>query len=341
MADRVLVTGITGYIASHVAARLLAKGYLVRGTVRSRAKGRRVMDAMANEGLDISDVELVEADLGADAGWRDACADCRYVQHIASPFPLEPPSDREALVPEARAGAQRVLENGFSAGVERIVMTSSMVAVMAQPGRPREKTYGEDDWSDPDWKPLSAYAVSKTRAELSAWAYAEAQGFRDRLVTVNPGLVLGPDPFENGGASLAVVRDLMRGEFPALPKLAYPLIDIRDCASIHVAAMEREAAAGRRLLAAGKTLSFSEIADIIREAYPQAKLPSREAPSFALKLLSLFDDRIKPIVGDLGHMPHADTAYVTSLTGVVPRPARETVIATADALVENGEVEFG
>lgn len=338
MTDLVLVTGITGYIASHVTTRLLEKGFAVRGTVRNKAKGRRVLAEMAQTGADVSNVELFEAELGSDAGWNDAVKDCRYIQHIASPFPLEAPSDREALVPEARAGAQRVLENGFSAGAERIVLTSSMASMMGQPGRGKEKTYGETDWSDPDWRPLSAYPVSKTRAELSAWAYADAQGFHEKLVTVNPGLVLGPDPFDNGGSSLSAVRDMMNGDFPAIPKLALPLIDVRDCAAIHVAAMTSKEAGGRRLIAAGETLSFAQIVDILKEVYPTAKLPKFEAPNIMLRLMSIFDDRIKSILPDLGHMPHADSAYVTNLTNVVPRPAKESVLASARDLVANGVV---
>ena len=338
MTDLVLVTGITGYIASHVTTRLLEKGYAVRGTVRNKAKGRRILAAMAQTGADVSKVEMIEAELGSDAGWTDAVKDCRFIQHIASPFPLEAPSDREALVPEARAGAQRVLENGFSAGAERIVLTSSIAAMKGQPGRSKKQTYGEDDWSDPDWKVLSAYPVSKTRAELSAWAYADAQGFRDRLVTVNPGLVLGPDPYDNGGTSLGTVRDMMNGDFPALPKMSYTVIDVRDCAAIHVAAMLSKEAGGRRLIAAGETLSFAQISEILKEVYPIAKLPKFEAPNVMLRLMSIFDDRIKSILPDLDHRPYADNAYVTNLTNVVPRPAKESVLSSARDLVANGAV---
>ena len=336
--DTVLVTGITGYIASHVSVKLVEKGYKVRGTVRNKAKGRRLKSAFVQHGVPTDNIEFVEADLGADEGWSEIVKGCRFIQHIASPFPLEAPRDREALVPEARAGAQRVLENGFSAGAERIVMTSSLVSVMAQPDRGKSKTYSEDDWSDPDWKPLTAYPVSKTRAELSAWSYVEAQGFKDRLVTVNPGLVLGPDPYANSGASLGAVRDMMNGEFPVLPKLAYPIVDIRDCASIHVSAMTSEAARGRRLFAAGETLWFREIADILRSKYPNAKLPKGEAPNFMIKLVSLFDDRVKSILPDLGHYPTADSAYVCNLTGVIPRPAKESILAAAHDLIFNGDV---
>ncbi len=341
MSDTVLVTGITGYIASHVATKLVERGYKVRGTVRNKAKGRRVLDAMAMSGVDIGGIELVEADLGADAGWREAVEGCRFVQHLASPFPFEAPSDREALVPEARAGAQRVLENALSAGAERVVMTSSVAAIMYQPGRGRERTYAETDWSDPDWKALTAYPVSKTRAELSAWAYVGAQGLRERFATVNPGLVLGPDPYDNGGASLSAVRDMMNGDFPAVPKLAFPVVDVRDCAAIHVAAMTAEDAGGRRLIAAGETLSFAKIGEILAEDYPTAKLPKFEAPNLVLRALSVFDDRIKTILPDLGHTPHVDAAYVTTLTGVVPRPAKESVLASARDLVENGNVRLG
>ena len=342
MADRVLVSGISGFIASHTAARLLEQGYLVRGTVRNLKKGEKIRDALLREtGAEAERIELVEANLSSDAGWGEAVKDCRYIQHIASPLPIDPPRDREALVPEARAGAQRVLENGFSAGAERIVMTSSIAAMMGQAGRGKHMTFGEDDWSDPDWKPLPAYPVSKTRAELSAWAYVEAQGIREKLVTVNPGMVFGPDIFDNGSASLEVVIALLRGDFPRSPKLALPIVDVRDVAAIHVAAMTAKEAGGRRLIAASNTLSFAEISDVLREAYPDAKkIPKGELPNFVLRLVSLFDERVKTLLSDLGTRHEADSAYVTNLTQVIPRPANEAVLAAAESLIKNGAVEI-
>jgi len=335
MTDRVLVTGISGFIASHVAQRLLEKGYIVRGTVRTKAKGQKIKDSLAAKGVDISKLEIVGADLSDDAGWHDAVKDCRFIQHIASPFPLENPDDREALVPEARAGAQRVLEHGLSAGAERIVMTSSMVAMMGQKGRKSKMQIVESDWSDPEWKPLRAYAVSKTRAESSAWAYVKAQNMSERLTTVCPGLVLGPDTYGNGGASLTVIKALLAGEFPLVPKLAYPIIDVRDCASIHVAAMTAPKAAGRRLMAGSNTLWFKDIAAILRNAYPDVKkLPKSELSNFIVKAMALFDDRLKSITPDIGIFHEADTGYVSTMTGVIPRPAKEAILAAAASLAK-------
>ena len=339
MADRVLVTGISGFIGSHVAKSLLNKGYDVRGTVRNKTKGERIQEALTHDIADTSRVELIEADLGHDAGWADAVKDCRYIQHIASPFPLEAPDDREALVAEARAGAQRVLEHGFSAGTERIILTSSMVSMMGQKGRKKRMIITEQDWSDPEWKPLTAYPVSKTRAELSAWAYAEAQGLKNKLVTVCPGLVLGSDTYNNAGASLGLIKAMFDGEFPMVPKIAYPIIDIRDCASIHVKAMTSPNAGGRRLMAASNTLWFSQIADVLIKEYPRAsKLPKRDLPNIIVKVMSLFDSRVKGILPDLGIFHEADSGYVTNITGVMPRPAKEAIIAAARTMAINGDI---
>lgn len=342
MSDRVLVTGISGFIASHTAEKLLSQGYRLRGTVRDKTKGETIRRALLDKtGADGERLELVEANLAFDTGWQDAVKDCRYIQHIASPLPVDPPSEREALVPEARAGAQRVLENGFSAGAERIVMTSSIAAMIGQPGRKKVFRFGENDWSDPEWKPLPAYPVSKTRAELSAWAYVETQGLKEKLTTINPGLVFGPDLYDNGSASLQVISALMNGDFPRAPKVSMPVVDVRDVAAIHVGAMTSKDAAGRRLIAASNTLSFAEIADILRDAYPEAKkIPKGEMPNFVLKIFANFDERVKTILSDLGIRHEADAAYVTNLTQVLPRPAKEAVLAAAESLIKNGKIKL-
>ena len=341
MADRILVTGVSGFISSHVTERLLAKGYAVRGTVRNKAKGQKIVEALAANGSDVSKLELVEPDLSSDAGWEEAVQDCRYIQHIASPFPLEAPSDREALVPEARAGAMRVIEHGLGAGTERIVMTSSMVSMMGQKGRGSHMLVKEDDWSDPDWKPLTAYPVSKTRAEKAAWDYVKTQGLSDKLTTVCPGLVLGPDTYKNGGASLGLIIAMFKGEFPKAPKIAFPIVDVRDCAAIHVAAMTARDAGGRRLMAASETFWFSKIGDILRAEYPDVKkLPKGEFPNFMVRMVALFDDRVKGVLPDLGTFHEADSGYVSNITSVMPRPAKEAILAAAKSLVDNGAIKF-
>jgi dihydroflavonol-4-reductase len=133
---------------------------------------------------------------------------------------------------------------------------------------------------------------------------------------------------------------MMNGDFPAIPKIAFPVSDVRDVASLHVAAMTTKGAGGRRLIGAGNTLWFKDIVALLRAEYPTAKLPKSELPNFVLHLISLFDDRVKSILPDLGIFHDVDAAYVASLTGVVPRPSKESVLASARDLVANGVVEL-
>ena len=201
-------------------------------------------------------------------------------------------------------------------------------------------TITEQDWSDPDWKPLMAYQVSKTRAEAAAWDYVKRHDIQDKLTMVNPGFVLGPDTYNNSGASLELIKLMFAGEFPRVPKVAYPIVDVRDVAAIHTAAMTAKGVGGRRLIAAGETLWFKDIADVLRAEFPQVKkLPKGDMPNVILRLVSLFDDRVKGILPDLGTFHTVDSAYVSTLTKVIPRPAKEAVLAAAESLKAQGVLE--
>jgi dihydroflavonol-4-reductase len=339
MRKRVLVTGVTGFVAKHVALALLKRGCTVRGTVRSAASAGSLRDVFESHGVDPSSVDFVEADLLSDDGWAEAARGCGFVQHVASPFPIDQPRDREALVPAAREGALRVLRAAREADVRRIVFTSSMVAMMYRADRPVKFRVSESDWTDPEWESLSAYQVSKTRAEMAAWEWADANGWKDRLTVINPGFVLGPSLDDRVGTSLEAVQLIMRGAYPTLPPVGFPVVDVRDLAELHVAAMTVEDAAGRRLIGASETLTMAQMARILKELYPaNRKIPLRTLPPVLIRLLSVFDRRLRSIIPDLGILPEADSSYVTELTGVGFRPAVEAVQASAHSLVKRGLV---
>jgi len=115
-ADRVLVTGISGFIAKHCAVELLNAGYRVRGTVRSPAARDAVRATLGNH-ADVSALEFVEADLLVDEHWAGAVAGCSAVLHVASPFPSSQPKDENVLIRPAVDGTLRVLRAAAAAGV--------------------------------------------------------------------------------------------------------------------------------------------------------------------------------------------------------------------------------
>lgn len=333
---KVLVTGISGFIAKHVALQLLQAGHDVVGTVRDTAKADPVKETLVRHGADHTKISFVEADLTGDKGWAEAVAGCDYVQHLASPFPMEQPRDREALVPAAKEGVLRVTNAALDADVKRIVVTSSLAAVMYHPKFKGDFEAGPDDWTDPEWKAISPYIVSKTRAELALWELLDQRNARDKTTVINPGLVLGPALDSRIGTSLAVVELLLKATYPASPPICYPTVDVRDLAALHVAAMDSPNTSGLRLLAAADTLSMKEIALILKDAFPafERKIPTGELPAWLVKFMANFDRSIRSVTSDLGRRRNARTAYVTEKTGIAFRPAREAVIAAAESLIE-------
>ncbi len=140
----------------------------MRTTVRSLAREAEVRSALGTVADLGSRLEFAAADLNADEGWTAAVAGCRYVLHVASPFPAVNPRDDEDLVRPARDGALRVLWAARDAKVARVVMTASTAAVAYGHGG-CSQPFTEADWSDATNRAdSSAYERSKTLAERAA-----------------------------------------------------------------------------------------------------------------------------------------------------------------------------
>jgi nucleoside-diphosphate-sugar epimerase len=336
----VLVTGASGFVGMHCILRLLQDGYRVRGTVRNVERGNRVTAALAKH-TDVAGLTLVEADLGSDAGWQAAVAGCQRVLHVASPVPRKPPTTAEEVIAPARDGALRVLKAAQQAGVKRVVMTSSTSAVLYGHERDGSKTYNEDDWSILSDK-ISPYDRSKTIAERAAWDYVKGlpEGQRIELVTICPGVVLGPVLSDEFSISGEVVRKLLAGEVPGLPDLGWAPVDVRDVAAAHVTAMTHPQAAGQRFIVALEHTSWQEIALILSRhlAAKGFKVPTRRVPNFVLKLVSIWDKTAAMAVPELGKRQDVSCERARKVLGWKPRDVQTMVIDMADSMIQLGIV---
>ena len=328
MAQRALVTGVSGYVGQHVAAELLRQGYDVVGTVRSLAKSESTRAALAAV-VPVEELSFVEADLLSDRGWDDAMAECTYVLHLASPFVLAEPKDENQLIAPAVDGTQRVLRAAQRAGIQRVVLTSSVVAMTA--GKPSGR-YGPDTWSDVN-APIGAYAKSKTLAERAAWEIA-TEGSMD-LVAINPGFVLGPSLGAPGdGQSETMMATMIAGKMPMIPDVAMGMIDVRDVARLHVAAVSAVGAPGKRFIAASEQpVTLAYLASVLRGA-GYTKVPTRKAPNFAIKLMALIDREAKGTVPQLGKKVAYDNHETYDVLGWQPTPLETTFVEMAAALAQ-------
>ena len=154
---------------------------------------------------------------------------------------------------------------------------------------------------------------------------------------VNPGFVLGPALDADIGTSLQALAMLLKGAYPAVPPVDFPVVDVRDLAAVHVAAMA-PAAGGRRLIATRETWSMSRMGQEMRDAHPDRarKIPVGVLPAPVVRLMSVFDASLRTLRADLGVRPTGDSAETTRLTGVTFRPAAEAVRAASASLIAHG-----
>ncbi|XP_055332866.1 uncharacterized protein LOC129584643 [Paramacrobiotus metropolitanus] len=339
--QRVLVTGASGFIASHCVQQMQAAGYAVRGTVRSLANAKKVVPLYQMCPGARHKLELVEADLLDDQldNWKEAVSGCTYVLHVASPFPNEIPTDEQVLIKPAVEGTLNVLRACAEVGgVKRVVLTSSVAAVVGQTAPDFNKTYSEADWTDLQ-QDVGAYQKSKTLAEKAAWDYVNKlpEDKRFELTTINPSYVMGPVIHGSTGTSQEVVGRLMRHEVPALPHISLELCDVRNVAQAHIRAMTLPAAAGQRFIINSGGMWFKEMATLLdREFRPQGyRVPTLSAPKFLASIVAWFDKALQMVMPRWGQQLHFDNSKMKNVLEIQPYPPEKTLLDMAYSMVDN------
>ena len=333
--DRVLLTGISGFLGGHVALALLKAGYIVRGSVRNLDKAESARATLERAGADVSKLEFVALDLLSDKGWDEAMEGVRYLQHTASPFVIDLPEDKMDLIRPAVEGTERALNAALRANVERIVLTSSMAAIAYGHDKARTKPFTDKDWTNLNGRDVNAYIESKTLAEQRAWDIMRAAGRATDLTTINPSAILGPLLDQDPGTSALIVKRLLDGSVPALPRLPFVVVDVRDIANAHVAAMTTESARGRRFPMGERPMLMGQVADIVRKAAPDRKVPRLKMPDWAVRIYALFDRDVRGVLNELGVLKRLDSTGATALLGRPLIPADEAITATTHALIQN------
>lgn len=335
MTETIVLTGISGFIAKHVALKLLNAGYAVRGTIRNPRRADEVRAAVKPYLTDPAAMDrltFATADLESDAGWAAAMAGATAVIHTASPFPIAQPKDEQVLIRPAVEGTRRVLMAARAAGITRVILTSSTVAIIDETVH---GTQDETNWCKLDAPGTTAYAKSKTLAEQEAWALAKAKGLQ--LTTINPGFVVGPPLDTHYGSSVGVVKRLLKGRDPMLPKIGFAMVDVRDVAEAHLRALQRPATAGNRYAAVAGAMWMPKMGATLKAAYPARRIPTRTAPPVLLRLLALFDPALRAILPSLGIIHDVSGARARADLGIAFIPPAEGLRAAADWLVRNGQ----
>ena len=328
------LSGTQEIAQAHTIGELVRRGYSVRGTLRRMDKAEDVRRAVARLGADPEKVSFVIADLVSDAGWDEAVAGSSIVLHTASPFPIKQPDDPDDVIRPALDGTIRVLKAATRAGVKRVVLTSSTVAIFYGGGLPVEHIYSEADFTDETRTDITPYIKSKTIAEKAAWKFVKSTPGAPELAVLNPGFVQGPALDADLSTSHELYRVMARGVYPAAPRISFPVADVRDVAAAHVKAALRPEAAGNRYLIGEGRLGLYELGRIMARELPdlRSKVPKFELPDAAVRALSVVDKRMRTILPELGQWKDYSNAKARAELGLTLRNADEAAAAAVRSL---------
>jgi dihydroflavonol-4-reductase len=270
MSDKpsLLITGVSGFIGLWVAKEAIeSKKYKVFGSVRDakNEKGtKKIREALGDLGDQISFRSL---NLDDQASIEKAVEGMQYILHLASPFPAESPKNEDEIIVPAVNGTKFVVEAAAKHKVKRVVITSSVAAIL-------DHTKGTIEVDEKSWPSnaddLPAYYKSKIQAERAAWKFNEEQKGDHivEIITVNPGVVTGPILSSTGGTSQKIFMDIMIGEMMSIPKTYMPIVDVRDVAKGHLAALQK-GKAGERYALVEKTIFMPELGQVLYEEFNQ------------------------------------------------------------------------
>uniref|UniRef100_A0A6G1SAU3 Uncharacterized oxidoreductase C513.07 n=1 Tax=Aceria tosichella TaxID=561515 RepID=A0A6G1SAU3_9ACAR len=347
---KVLVTGVTGYVGSHVARQLLLHGYKVRGTLRNASDEEKLnkLRQQITDGLpdNLPEFEFVEADLLKEDCWPSAVAGCQYVCHVASPFPLQVPSDPDVIIKPAVEGTLAVLRAAAADGnVKRVVLTSSLAAIhdvkTLDGKQDPDKLYNEDDWVDPD--KVEAYSQSKILAERAAHKFIEElpqeEGKKKlELVVINPSYVLGPILTDQYSSSVIAIKRLLDRSTPAVPKFSVAICDVRDVALAHVKALESPEHVGKRYLIVSDCKWMRDIARIVQKEFKPLGyyVPTMVVPNALVWLGSFVDRSTVLLVPRLGKEFKLDNKRMVEDLKITPTDVEKTINDTCYSLIEKG-----
>jgi len=279
-AKKVLITGASGYVASHVIRAFASAGYEIIGTVRSASGIPAIQKAHAAYADKLS--FAVIPDLIVEGAFDEAVKGVDGIIHTASPFILNPKDNEKELLQPAIQGTVRALEAAHKAGVKRVVITSSFAAILdlAQGYRPGY-TYTEADWNPVTYAEAAAsdsgaftYSASKKLAEKAAWDWVAEHKSSVELVTLTPPWVFGPGI--NEPKSLSHLNESTEAIHKLLDAAAVPptdfagFVDVRDLALGHLRAFETPDAAGQRFLI-GSHFDYQTAVDGLHARFPQLK----------------------------------------------------------------------
>jgi len=312
---KILVTGASGFLATHITAELLKEGYTVVGTVRSTEKGEYLVKQFDNFGDKFTFV--IVPDVEKENAFDEAVKGVSGIAHVATTTGVDP----NVVIPDVIAGAIGALKAAAKEpSVKAVVYTSSsMAAAMAKADVEQHidsSSYNQEAvdaaWAPPPYEMdrwLNVYAASKVAAEKAAWKFMEEEkpGFvlNTILPAANFGKVLFPDK-QGYPTTSGWLKDLFEGTInihPAIPPQHF--ISVTDAALLHVIALVNPTVQSERLFGFAEPYTWNSILAILREQYPSRTFIA-DLPGIGKELSTVSNEHAKELLAEWKGKPKGE-----------------------------------
>ena len=319
---RVLVTGASGYVGSHVVAALVASGHSVRGLVRNPEKTVRVLSRHGSP-----PIEVVPADMVHPEKVAEAVEGCDAVIHTAAVVALGR-NEAAAAADANQRGAEVVLGAACRAGTEVVVHVSSAAVFSLTDGGPITE-------ATPLTRAAGGYAASKVAVEQFVRGMQAAGAPVTLLYPVG---IYGGIPTELDQTHEALAYWV--NDATLVTSSGINVVDVRDVAEAAVRCIEQKVA-GDRLVLAADYLPWADVGGFLEDLV-QSEVPRVRIPGAVLRGVGRLVDAVpaigRPVAFPLTHeaMTYAtqnlvtDGTHATDVLGLDYRPVRTTM---RDALV--------
>ncbi|KAI9728072.1 MAG: hypothetical protein M1834_007788 [Cirrosporium novae-zelandiae] len=293
-AERVFLTGASGFVASHILSELIEAGYLVTASVRTPAKGREILNLHPAWEPNITFVYI--PDIAAEGAYKDVFESnvdkFDYIVHTASPVTFSPSDiQRDILDPAVQGTIGLLHQTKKSEGsrLKRFVLLGSAVAVL---NSFEDESVAGKAYTEADWNPVTAaqaieandavlgYNASKKLAEKAAWDFMEEHKPGFELTVINPDIIIGPmlqpvkSPKAVNETNMFAIYNFLNGKYTQIDGLKFPFyhfVDVRDVARAHVLALTNPAAANKRILLISGEITPQLVVNIIRKNFPELR----------------------------------------------------------------------
>jgi len=273
---QMLITGANGHLGYNLVKKFLKTEHKIRGSIRSLKDKSKLERLKA-----LGNVEVVEAALDNPHQLRAAMEGIDVLFHTAAIYAYVAPGRELEIINASVKGIENTLQAASDAKVNKIVLTSSIVTLpLTDPGAPPSD---ETSWAEDLRVP---YIRAKTEGEKLGWEIAKRLNMN--LVTVLPGAISGPG-FVRNTPTIDIIESMKLVTMRlGVPNMNLPLIDVRDVASAHLLAAEKDCE-GRFVVCNDIFPTFRSILEILHKIDPKIPLPFMVMPKFIMGAMGLFD----------------------------------------------------